>query len=739
MAERHGRLNLEDLRCCSDILKGNKEQHFGENHGNEGVSCNIGAGSSTICIDDILRIANSLVVLLCSEKKIVSHLAAKSLLALSEQLVNIPRAWMLLIEFMWNIAKGWSCTRDVKQANQALGSNVYWQQTSNECKMISPPFQNSLTTDGKILNHLKDLENIYLSDGGVNIRGASQVILLLKKIMKACLSRHSTSSHCIQNFVKALEQNLVQFVTGTWGLHTDQTISKSYSSSVADTSARIIDKGLMLGALLQLLCSVVQVLAPDPCIGNGIDSHSHDSLLDKLNGLLPMIAHDLLTRDMGHSSLYPISVFLRHKMLMLEVRLSVWFESHPALAWSSLLVLHSAAKDLLETCLLRVDTSVIECANLSSPFASSLFGGLNSKMKRNQEFLLERHLCRRAIFVLIKAFHCLHYHIKTEKSESYQRSVLTTEMTPNLRVSQREGFSKQAAAALLSWIHLQLEPVWKNNNPGKFRLLDNSHEKLHKFTLRLVHLYLDEDILLLEMLLLLLDFADSVCYLRQETTFSLATSVQFSGDSILSHCDNLHDLIMEAFAPLSIFHAFLACLKYDQSVIVDFLISDNTGMITLRYLIRCLRLVTKTWPAFLRLPSGRADEQACSWNFADSFVHFCEMQQKTDDVEEQVGYLMCSSTMKASTSGARKRKLRDLEEVCTYSPVRIGVDVEDSDCVVGQQKQLPRVCSAKAMQCLLCLTKSIERLHNKDLFPYNPSALILRLKSVEQLCRGSWQ
>ncbi|KAJ7523601.1 hypothetical protein O6H91_18G055700 [Diphasiastrum complanatum] len=647
MAERHGRLNLEDLRCCSDILKGNKEQHFGENHGNEGVSCNIGAGSSTICIDDILRIANSLVVLLCSEKKIVSHLAAKSLLALSEQLVNIPRAWMLLIEFMWNIAKGWSCTRDVKQANQALGSNVYWQQTSNECKMISPPFQNSLTTDGKILNHLKDLENIYLSDGGV--------------------------------------------------------------------------------------------LAPDPCIGNGIDSHSHDSLLDKLNGLLPMIAHDLLTRDMGHSSLYPISVFLRHKMLMLEVRLSVWFESHPALAWSSLLVLHSAAKDLLETCLLRVDTSVIECANLSSPFASSLFGGLNSKMKRNQEFLLERHLCRRAIFVLIKAFHCLHYHIKTEKSESYQRSVLTTEMTPNLRVSQREGFSKQAAAALLSWIHLQLEPVWKNNNPGKFRLLDNSHEKLHKFTLRLVHLYLDEDILLLEMLLLLLDFADSVCYLRQETTFSLATSVQFSGDSILSHCDNLHDLIMEAFAPLSIFHAFLACLKYDQSVIVDFLISDNTGMITLRYLIRCLRLVTKTWPAFLRLPSGRADEQACSWNFADSFVHFCEMQQKTDDVEEQVGYLMCSSTMKASTSGARKRKLRDLEEVCTYSPVRIGVDVEDSDCVVGQQKQLPRVCSAKAMQCLLCLTKSIERLHNKDLFPYNPSALILRLKSVEQLCRGSWQ
>ena len=46
-----------------------------------------------------------------------------------------------------------------------------------------------------------------------------------------------------------------------------------------------------------------------------------------------------------------------------------------------------------------------------------------------------------------------------------------------------------------------------------------------------------------------------------------------------------------------LFHEFMVGIRYDHTVIVDYLISKSTGTLCLCYLLRILRVLCDTWPS----------------------------------------------------------------------------------------------------------------------------------------------
>jgi len=117
-----------------------------------------------------------------------------------------------------------------------------------------------------------------------------------------------------------------------------------------------------------------------------------------------------------------------------------------------------------------------------------------------------------------------------------------------------EKYLKQEACeAIQEWLRLQSDAV--------------TADGLEDFSMAFVRLYLDEDDLMIKTLLLLTRLRSSLLAL-DGTNLTIAT----------------------ALGPTELFQAFVQTLSYDHTVLVDFLISKNTGTLFLRYLMLCTGL-----------------------------------------------------------------------------------------------------------------------------------------------------
>ncbi|TQD81073.1 hypothetical protein C1H46_033383 [Malus baccata] len=114
-------------------------------------------------------------------------------------------------------------------------------------------------------------------------------------------------------------------------------------------------------------------------------------------------------------------------------------------------------------------------------------------------------------------------------------------------------------------------------------------------------------------------------------------------------------------------------LSYDHQVLLDYLISKDTGISCAEYLLRCLRKVFDSWSLF-------------------------------------VEFSMCRQ---ATNRSSKRRK------------------VQVRSCK-GTQNGGKYFKEAKG--CLISLKNSIESLHRKNLFPYNPNVLLNRLTRFQELC-----
>lgn len=145
------------------------------------------------------------------------------------------------------------------------------------------------------------------------------------------------------------------------------------------------------------------------------------------------------------------------------------------------------------------------------------------------------------------------------------------------------------------------------------------------------------------------------------------------------------------FEPVHTFHLLLSLLHYDHLVLVDYLISKDVGVHCAQYLLRCLRLVSHGWNAFI-----------------DDSVY-----------EAHIKKLTCK----------RQRTLKNINSF-TGSSIQGTKLGSSADKESKSKKQL--FLSAKV--CLLSLKKTVEDLHQKDLFPYNPKPLLKSLARFEELC-----
>ncbi|VAH46466.1 unnamed protein product [Triticum turgidum subsp. durum] len=145
------------------------------------------------------------------------------------------------------------------------------------------------------------------------------------------------------------------------------------------------------------------------------------------------------------------------------------------------------------------------------------------------------------------------------------------------------------------------------------------------------------------------------------------------------------------FDPVHIFHQWLSLLHYDHLVLVDYLISKDVGVHCAQYLLRCLRLVSGCWDAFV--DDSVYEAQIQKFN--------CKRQRTLKDINSFTGSSMEGTKLGSSYDKENKSK-----------------------------EQL--FLSAKV--CLLSLKQTLEDLHKKDLFPYNPKPLLKSLSRFEELC-----
>ncbi|KAG8081347.1 hypothetical protein GUJ93_ZPchr0007g3150 [Zizania palustris] len=131
-------------------------------------------------------------------------------------------------------------------------------------------------------------------------------------------------------------------------------------------------------------------------------------------------------------------------------------------------------------------------------------------------------------------------------------------------------------------------------------------------------------------------------------------------------------------------------LHYDHLVLVDYLISKDVGVHCAQYLLRCLRLVTQCWESFI-----------------DDSLYEAKIEKlifKRQKIFNDANSISASSTEDSKLGSACDKKSKNRHQL---------------------------FLNAKA--CLLSLKRTLEDLHKKDLFPYNPMPLLKSLARFEEL------
>ncbi|XP_044470163.1 uncharacterized protein LOC123199303 isoform X2 [Mangifera indica] len=423
-------------------------------------------------------------------------------------------------------------------------------------------------------------------------------------------------------------------------------------------------KVVFLGNFIQLLCSLVEHISSVDNMGSSLDKHLFLSLVTKL---VPKLLYWCLGEPEECAKTH-ISQYFRHKLLVLMIRLSFHARLDDCMILSWLHLLHNYFKELLQQPITEVESVQDDCLE-GSPFLMSVTDGELYNMGSH-------HLQRQAVFLFLRcSFTLVSLKEDTKKhcACSAADSCLTFDANSDLDCCGR----KKGLLELYKWLQRHL-PI------DKIVDYEIYMEKCINFSLSFLQLYMHEDDELLRMLLQLLDIP--VCGTKRKNW-----SFQDVKADILFHLSHV-------FNPVHLFHLFLAELHYDHQVLLDYLISKDTGIHCAEYLLRCLRMVCDSWPLFKEfLAVGKFTNQSSD-----------KRRKIILDSPKFQGRLQ-STTLENS--------ILSLQE--EYDCDRCGTR--------GSYYN-------KAYDCLISLKTSMENLHQKNLFLYNPEVLLKRLTRFEELC-----
>ncbi|KAK9713487.1 hypothetical protein RND81_06G030400 [Saponaria officinalis] len=444
------------------------------------------------------------------------------------------------------------------------------------------------------------------------------------------------------------------------GVQNDTSTDVRASSNDGDIEV----KTLLVGNLVQLLCSLVGLIGSAEVEAGSIDKNT---ILHKICDLVPNLVRWCLAEDRSfiHSR---IRGYFQHKFLMLMIRLSFHMKLDCSVLLLWLKLLHEYFQDLLSRPL-----SVVQCgqddALEGSPFISSL---------HDEEIchLSLCHLQRQTVFLFVRCCVSLigpRYPSDLTIAGKRKSSLFDS----NSSIIDNNFGTNKGLCEFYEWLQgkVPLDIFSKNQM---------YLEKCNEFTTSFITLYMREDDMLFEVLLQMLSLSSWA-----ETMLSKDGRSFDNEEDILFHISNL-------FNPLLVFLVFLAELQYDHQLLLDYLISKDTGSKCAEYLLRCLRTICASWDQFLQLLVGKTR--------------------------------LCQNDCQKSC----KRTRTFLEDSCAEQipvPLHCGhaVSFEQNEKEFQPGSKVFRNCSIRiqdAKACLRSLKNALKKLHQKKLFPYNPEVLI---------------
>ncbi|KAF8406367.1 hypothetical protein HHK36_008454 [Tetracentron sinense] len=459
---------------------------------------------------------------------------------------------------------------------------------------------------------------------------SSSILILQAGLVNANWSTAGGLIRVLRNILKYLKQEcdgeLVEVYMHSisycisyvpWDLFNEIHVGQNAEARIRSTGDALLlgsidpleSRFVFLGNLLQFFCSLVEQSDLVEIGGGSLDDHT---VLSKITSLIPKLLQCCFHKQGDYISTC-ISRYLRHKILMLMIRLS--FRSCGKRPILSLLLklLWKYFQDLLCQPIIERQAGLDDCLQ-GSPFLASVADG-------EVHSTCSQHLQRQAVFLLLKCSLSL---INTSKETdgtcacATSNLFLTCDLASDLNCcSRKEGFSE-----LSEWLqgHLPL---------GKFVDYGIYLEKCSNFALSFLQLYMHEDDFLFGVLLQLLSLPIPA---EQQDHKERGKAFQEMKGDILFH-------VSSVFNPVHLFHLFLAEVEPSSAPV------KGSG-------------------------TSEALEQRCMRN-----------------------HKACSKC---------------------YS--------------------MRRQPFEKAKECMLSLKASVENLHQKNLFPYNPAALLKSFARFEELC-----
>ncbi|KAF7828769.1 uncharacterized protein G2W53_019933 [Senna tora] len=427
-----------------------------------------------------------------------------------------------------------------------------------------------------------------------------------------------------------------------------------------------------LGTFVQLLCSLVD---RNDAVENGGDSAKEHSLLVTAVNLVPRLIKWCFDKQGDRLDMCTIQYF-RHKLLILMIRLCSYKCLDCSILLSWLKLLHNYFQELLWQPLTQFQSDQGECLE-GSPFLLSLsdeVSGMHSS-----------HLQRQTIFLFLDCFASL-ISKKGDPTDHCICSTLNSCLTNNSNSESDYCCRRKGLLELYKWLQRHL-PTEISINHEKYS------DMCVNFMSSFLQLYLGEDDLLFEVLLQLLGITSS---LQQQFDKEEAAFQDINKDFPFR--------LLDVFNPVQLFHLFLSEIHYDHQMLLDCLISKDVGISCAKYLLRCLSLVSNSWNSFVEFPL-----------FGESLKQSSNKKRKdrSDDSE-----LLAANVTPfiMDNKGTIPSPVKNYEEDGEYG-----------------FKPFYTQGFKEAKNCLLSLKDSVENLHQKNLFPYNPQVLLKRLKKFEDL------
>ncbi|KAJ6812015.1 uncharacterized protein M6B38_152230 [Iris pallida] len=631
---------------------------------NHGRYCCQHQDQASICLQNIVI---NMVSFLSIDNRFVQHVSGNIFVSISIFLTKHGSRWVEFILLLWiSLEAAISSTNSSTLLCSAVEPIVRLDE--NLFQLYPPSVVELFGKEDKGSDFTRFIEVLQSRLANTNWHMVTAIFRILRNILKSLKRENDDLEEAFVNLA-------VPFLTKMpWDLFAKINVSQSHRNPKKSDNDDLPDKknwsngtkGVLLGSVLQLFCSLVE--------RNDAEDSEDGPLGDcavysKFAHVLPKLLHCCFSEHLRHKDKC-ISQYLLHKLLISMNRLSCyneWRSSHPAL-WLKLLRRYFG--DLLSKSISDYDANSQNCLE-GSPFLASI----------DDAYTCPGHLQRQLIFLLLKC--CITLSHTKEIGKGCACSAETPYFSTGLQLCS-ENCCLIGLLELSEWLQ----------RFGFLQMLKDGEDYLKAcstFALSFLQLYMEEDDMLFAMLLLLLDVPFTSWQIKRSANDESHDKVE---RDVPFHIANI-------FNPIHLFHLFLLLLHYDHLVLVDYLISKDTGVHCVQYLLRLLRLICQSWSIFAELsPRGSGTDRNCQ-------------KRRKISVDKNCNEILGSFS--SSSSVITRQFMPRQKSHCSH-------------------KNISLHSFEKAKECLVSLKRSVADMHQKSLFPYNPRALLKSLARFEDLC-----